>query len=70
MGWPHCAAEFWDKVLGQSCLRATSAQRKTPDVQGFSQADEGTRTLDLLHGKHEEGRWNEQAHGHSAPHSP
>jgi hypothetical protein len=26
-------------------------QQKTPDYRGFCEAAEGTRTLDLLHGK-------------------
>jgi hypothetical protein len=37
--------------LGQNLSGGLFAQRKTPHLQGFLEAAEGIRTLDLLHGK-------------------
>ena len=31
--------------------KTNPAHKKTPDLRGFCEADEGARTLDLLHGK-------------------
>jgi hypothetical protein len=43
--------QVWDKILGQSLSEVPSGQRKAPHLRGFCEAAEGTRTLDLLHGK-------------------
>ena len=40
-----------DKKLGQHPWRLPSGTRKPRDSRGFPEAAEGTRTLDLLHGK-------------------
>jgi Homeodomain-like domain-containing protein len=33
------------------CVQSWASNNKTPDYRGFCEAAEGTRTLDLLHGK-------------------
>ena len=41
----------WGHIDERERVLATARQQKTPPERGFVEADEGTRTLDLLHGK-------------------
>jgi hypothetical protein len=41
----------WETVSGDAGAGAASKQTKGPPLRAFSEAAEGTRTLDLLHGK-------------------
>jgi hypothetical protein len=47
--------QAWRQQMQPFCSHAaqpfTPQKTKAPDFQGFLEADEGTRTLDLLHGK-------------------
>jgi hypothetical protein len=41
----------WETVSGDAGAGADSKQAKGPSLRAFLEAAEGTRTLDLLHGK-------------------
>jgi hypothetical protein len=41
----------WEMVSGDVAIEAGPDQRKRPVLRAFLEAAEGTRTLDLLHGK-------------------
>jgi hypothetical protein len=41
----------WDTVSGHVASAIEPEQAKGPSLRAFSEAAEGTRTLDLLHGK-------------------